>query len=128
MTASGILNPKDEAASRVMTTFVNLLFDAMEREHPAKSTRIKMSTMKLMQEQKFDKCIYDAFHDGLRKRPVAVPTLPLTERRCRDIVQLSYNVACEVLGPVDADAMFGRAIEAVKRSPTSGSYPITSLL
>lgn len=128
MTAPGILNHKDEAASRALIAFVNHLFRALEREYPAQITRIKMKTMKLMQEQGIDQGISDAFHAGLKKQPICVPPLPLSESQCRDIVQISYNVACDTLGPVDTDGAFTRAVDAVNRSAESRDYPISSLL
>ncbi len=128
MTAPSIMNRKDEAASRVLTAFINLLFDSLERDYPEATTRVKIRTLKHINDQGFDEGIHDTFHNGFKTRPVAVSGLALPERRCRDIMQLSYNAACEIVGPVDADSAFGNAIDAVERALVSKHYSIKNLL
>ena len=128
MTAPSVLNYRDEAASQVLVAFLNLLFNDIESEHADAIVRVKMQTLKMLKDKAFAAPICDAFHDGLMKRPMALSLMPLPERHCRDIVQICYNVACDALGPVDTDAMFGRTVDAVAPAAAKSDYPITKLL
>ncbi len=119
----------DDPAMIVFNKLLASLFEALERSQKNFGSKAKFTLFTHVSKIKLPMKLHRVLREYLlHDKPIDISNIALNERLMHQIIQVLYEMMCDVLGPTQADACMSAAMQATRKIPESAFFDPRNLL